>query len=258
MEQYYKILFYLENSNVDRVYPVDAFYQLDEKGNKQSVEYIGDSFLFPTNKESFNGIDYIEVLLESSEEYEFQDLSLNFSEYVEGYSPVVVFNPVADGTLPVNVPIRVIFKVRKSLTMSEASRNYTNIKSIELITPNNNDFKLYDICFRDNNAKYTLEQLNHFYEVGVNHITSRLHMSAVPLDLDIQKYKATAGYTWNSSWEFDARIMQDEQKNALSYGKWLLAQVDTAIDEYKEANGIADDDEMFVKHDIVTHVPLRY
>lgn len=75
--------------------------------------------------------------------------------------------------------------------------------------------------------------------------------------LDLQKYKATAGYTWNSTWEFDARIMQDEQKNALSYGKWLLAQVDKAIEDYKDAMGIADTDEMFVKHEIVTHIPLR-
>ena len=258
MEQYYKILNYLNDSNLDRIYPVDIFYQLDDDGNRVVTEYAGDSFLFQTNKESFNGVDYIEVLLESSQSYNVKDLSLQFSEYAEGYSPVATFSSDDDIELPIDTPIRVIFKVRKSLIMSEASRNYTNIKSVELITPNNADFKVYDICFRDNNAKYTLEQLNHFYEVGINHIISRLHLDEVPPALDIQKYKAAAGYLWNSDWEFDARIMQDEQKNALSYGKWLLAQVDNAVDDYKKTHGIPDDEELFVKSDIVTHIPLRF
>ena len=52
--------------------------------------------------------------------------------------------------------------------------------------------------------------------------------------------------------------MNDEQKNAKSYGKWLFAVVDDAIDLYKKANGIADDDEMLLLDDLVTFKWLRW
>ena len=52
--------------------------------------------------------------------------------------------------------------------------------------------------------------------------------------------------------------MNDEQKNAKSYGKWLFAVVDQAIDSYKVAHGIADDEVLFVKHKLVKTKPFRW
>ena len=260
MDVYYKILNFLKSENIDRIYPVEEyFYEINETGERIPKVFTGDSFLFTTNHQSFKGIDYVEVLLEADTDYLISDLSLNFSEYVQGYSPVAVYTPDnGDSRLTPDVPTRVVFTMRKSMNMSETTRNYTNINSIELITPDNSSFKIHDICFRDNNALFNIEQLTEFYSVGINHITSLLHVDSVPDELELQIYKASAGYAWMSVWEYEARVMQDEQKNALSYGKWLLKQVDNAIDDYKEKYGIADDDVLFVKHDIVTHVPLRY
>lgn len=259
MEEYYWILHFLKSESMDRMYPVeDYFYETDEEGNRTPIIYEGDSFLFTTNRNSFNGIDYIEVLLESNTEYCTEDLSLNLSQYPQGYDPLVVFTPDLKRLIPIDTPIRVVFTIRKSMTMSEASRNYTNIHSLELVTPNNQDFKIHEICFRQNNAQFALDQLDKFYEDGKYHITSQLHMDEVPEELINQSYKASAGYGWMSIWEYEARVMNDEQKNAMSYGKWLLAQVDKAIDAYKKAHGIADDEDKFVKDDIVTSVPLRF
>ena len=259
-KEYYKILHFLKVESVDRIYPVEEyFYEIDEEtGEEVPIIYEGDSFLFQTNRQQFSGLDYVEVLLESSVAHSTKDIHLNISEYLQGYDPVVILDADSEYALPVDTPKKVVFKIRKSQTMSETSRNLTNIKSIELTTPDNSDFKIHEICFRDNNAPFTLEQLDAFYENGKYYVLSRLHMDEVPPELEDHVYTATAGYCWMSVWEYEARVMNDEQKNAKSYGKWLFAVVDDAIESYKVANGIADDEEMFVMSELVTHRPLRW
>jgi len=259
-KEYYKILHFLKVESVDRIYPVEEyFYEIDEDtGEEVPVIYEGDSFLFETNRQQFSGLDYVEVLLESSTVFDVKDLHLNISEYSQGYDPVLVLDAEPHDDIVVDTPLRIVFKIRKSQTMSEASRNLTNIKSIELITPNNTDFKIHEICFRDNNAPFTLEQLDAFYEDGKYYVLSRLHMSEVPDELADHVYTASAGYGWMSVWEYESRVMKDTQKNAKNYGQWLFAVVDDAIDLYKKANGIADDEDLFVMDDLVTHRILRW
>lgn len=259
-KEYYKILHFLKVESVDRIYPVEEyFYEVDEEtGEETPIIYEGDSFLFETNRQQFSGLDYVEVLLECSELFDVDDIKLNISEYSQGYDPVMVLDAEPHDNIAVDTPLKLVFKIRKSQTMSEASRNLTNVKSIELVTPNNSNFKIHEICFRDNNAPFTLEQLDAFYEDGKYYVLSRLHMDEVPSALEDHVYTASAGYGWMSVWEYEARVMNDEQKNAKSYGKWLFAQVDDAIDLYKKANGIADDEEMFVMSDLVTFRFLRW
>ena len=258
--EYYKILHFLKVESVDRIYPVEEyFYAIDEEtGEEVPIIYEGDSFLFKTNRQQFSGLDYVEVLLESSEVFDPADIKLNISEYEEGYDPVMVLDAEPHDNITADTPIKLVFKIRKSQTMSEASRNLTNIKSIELVTPDNPKFKIHEICFRDNNAPFTLEQLDAFYEDGKYYVLSRLHMEKVPDALADHVYTASAGYGWMSVWEYEARVMNDEQKNAKSYGKWLFAVVDDAIDLYKKANGIADDEALFVISDLVTSRYIRW
>lgn len=259
-KEYYKILHFLKVESVDRIYPVEEyFYTIDtETGEEVPVIYERDSFLFETNRQQFSGLDYVEVLLESSELFSPTDIKLNISEYKQGYDPVMILDAEPHEGIKINTPVKLIFKIRKSQTMSEASRNLTNIKSIELITPNNNLFKIHEICFRDNNAPFTLEQLDAFYEDGKYYVLSRLHMDTVPPELADHVYTASAGYGWMSVWEYEARVMNDETKNAKSYGKWLFAIVDNAIDSYKIKNGIADDEEKFVISNLVTSRWIRW
>lgn len=259
-KEYYKILHFLEVETMDRFYPVEEyFYAIDEEtGEEYPIIYEGDSFLFKTNRNTFTGFDYVEVLLECSVECATTDLHLNLSQYLEGYDPIVVLDAEDDGVIAPNTPKKVIFKIRKSQTMSEASRNLTNIKSIELITPNNRDFKIHDVCFRDNNAMFSLEQLDSFYEDGKYYVLSRLHMKDVPDDLVDHVYTASAGYAWMSVWEYESRVMKDTQKNAKNYGQWLFAVVDEAIDLYKKANGILDDEILFVRPELVTYRGIRW
>ncbi|MBP5421653.1 MAG: hypothetical protein J6Y78_04325 [Paludibacteraceae bacterium] len=259
-KEYYKILHFLKVESVDRIYPVEEyFYRINEEtGEEEPIIYEGDSFLFETNRQQFSGLDYVEVLLESSQDFSTNDLKLNISEYKEGYDPVVILDAEPHDNTVADTPLRIVFKIRKSQTMSETSRNLTNIKSIELVTPNNVDFKIHEICFRDNNAPFTLEQLDAFYEDGKYYVLSRLHMEVVPPELEDHIYTASAGYGWMSVWEYEARVMNDEQKNAKSYGKWLFAVVDDAIDLYKKANGILDDDVKYVLTNLVTHRKVRW
>lgn len=259
-KEYYKILHFLKVETMDRYYPVEEyFYQINEEtGEEEPVIYESDSFLFKTNRQTFTGFDYVEVLLESSVAHDLKDIKLNLSEYVQGYDPIVVLDADGTGNLTADTPTKVVFTIKKSQTMSEASRNLTNINSIELVTPNNTDFKIYEICFRDDNAMFSLEQLDHFYEDGKYYVLSRLHMDTVPVELEDHIYTASAGYAWMSVWEYEARVMKDTQKKAENYGQWLFAQVDSAIELYKKANGIADDEEMFVMTELSTHRGLRW
>ena len=259
-KEYYKILHFLEVETMDRYYPVEEyFYEIDDVTGKEiPVVYENDSFLFETNRQTFTGFDYVEVLLESSVAYNTTDIKLNLSQYIQGYDPIIVLDVDDEYNLPVNTPKKLVFKIKKSRTMSEASRNLTNIRSIELITPNNTDFKIYDICFRDDNAMFSLEQLDSFYEDGKYYVLSRLHMTDVPEELQDHIYTASAGYGWLSVWEYEARVMTDENKNAKSYGRWLFAIVDEAIELYKKANGIADDDIIYVQTDLVKSKKLRW
>ena len=159
-KEYYKILHFLEVETMDRFYPIEEyFYQIDEEtGEETRIIYEEDSFLFLTNRQTFTGFDYVEVLLESSVEHSFSDLTLSISEYEQGYDPVVILDAEDEGTFEIGKPKKLVFRIRKSQTMSESSRNLTNIRSIELNTPNNSDFKIYDVCFRDDNAMFSLEQ----------------------------------------------------------------------------------------------------
>ncbi len=259
-KEYYKILHFLEVETMDRFYPVEEyFYSIDEETKEEiPIVYEGDSFLFETNRETFSGFDYAEILLESSVPHSISDIHLNLSQYKQGYDPIVVLDADEEGELPVNTPKKLLFRIKKSQTMSETSRNLTNIHSIELVTPNNSDFKIHDICFRDDNAMFSLEQLDSFYEDGKYYVLSRLHMDEVPSELADHVFTASAGYAWMSVWEYESRVMKDTQKNAKNYGQWLFATVDEAIELYKRANGIADDEEMFVMDELVTSRPLRW
>ena len=143
--EYYKILHFLKVESVDRIYPVEEyFYKIDEEtGEEVPVIYEGDSFLFETNRQQFSGLDYVEILLQSSEPFNTDDITLNISEYKEGYDPVMILDGEPHDNIIEDTPVKIVFKIRKSQTMSESSRNLTNIKSIELVTPNNSDFKIY-------------------------------------------------------------------------------------------------------------------
>ena len=59
MNEYYRIVHFLKDATVDRLYPCeDYFYEEDEEGKLSPITYTGDSFLFETNRQTFVGIDY--------------------------------------------------------------------------------------------------------------------------------------------------------------------------------------------------------
>ena len=74
--EYYKILHFLKVESVDRIYPVEEyFYAIDEEtGEEYPIIYEGDSFLFETNRQQFSGLDYVEILLQSSELFSADDI----------------------------------------------------------------------------------------------------------------------------------------------------------------------------------------
>ena len=118
-KEYYKILHFLEVETMDRFYPVeDYFYEEDEDtGERTPVTYQGDSFLFETNRQYFKGFDYAEILLESSTAYQFKDIKLNLSEYLQGYDPVVILDAENDGSLVPDTPTKLVGILTKSVVL---------------------------------------------------------------------------------------------------------------------------------------------
>lgn len=255
MKEYYRITHFLKDSTLDRIYPCEEYFY-DDDGNP--IAYTGDSFVFDTNRQTFTGIDYVEVLLETSIAYSTKDLKFCISEYDNAYAPEMVLTTDEEVTLTVDTPTKIVFPIRKTMTMSEASRDLTGVRSVELITPDNQSTTIHEFSFRNYNPKYTLEEIDSFHENGVYYVTSRLHMAEVPDELQDHVYTATAGYAWMSVWQHDARVMNDDQKNAMSYGKWLFYIVDLGIESYKVANNISDDDELFIEDKLVSSRPLGW
>lgn len=70
--------------------------------------------LWETNRETFSGIDYVTVLLESDKSFSTSTLRFELSEYLQGYSPVLVLNVEDPVTIPENTPTKVVFKLKKS------------------------------------------------------------------------------------------------------------------------------------------------
>ena len=64
--EYFKILHFLEVETMDRYYPVEEYFceQDEETGEEIPVIYEGDSILFETNRETFSGFAYVELILE--------------------------------------------------------------------------------------------------------------------------------------------------------------------------------------------------
>ena len=63
------------------------------------------------------------MLLQSSSVFDVKDIKLNISEYKEGYDPVMILDAEPHDGIEVDKPVKLVFKIRKSQTMSEASRN---------------------------------------------------------------------------------------------------------------------------------------
>lgn len=261
MEEYYKVLHFLKYDDVDRLYPCEEYFiDYDTDGNEINVPYNDDNLIFQPNKDTFSGVDYIEVLLESSEKFNYGELKFSFSEFVKGYAPVMELDCVNEGAVQPNTVVKAVFHINPiDNSMSIPSRNLTGVRSLVLTTPNDSLFTIHDIIFRKDNATYTLELLDRFIENGKYYITSRLHTDykTLPEELEDHVYTAAAGYAWSSVWEYEARIMNDEQKNAKSYGKWLFAEVDDAIANWKETMQI-DEDVVYVQDTLTSSLPLRW
>ena len=259
MEQYNLVMKFLKGSGIDRYFPCqDYFYELDE----ETGEYIPKTFseerlLLNTNREDFEFTDYVNVVVETTEDCSAGEWKFNFSEYDDGISPIVSIT--ADSKdLTGGVKDVVRFTLQPLQQMADPSRNLTGIKSVEVVGSPEGTI-LHDIILKNDDAQYTMDEIDTFIETGKYYILSRLGLrfEEVPDELEEHIYTAAAGYIWLDTWEYEARVMNDEQKNAMSYGKWLLANVNTAVDEYKKAKNI-DDSSTFVQEQIVTSLPLRW
>lgn len=250
MKEYYSILHYLKEATVDAQYPCQSYF-------KDGV-YDKPELLFETNHKSFDGIESVEVLLKADADFNSSDLTFSFSEYVDGYVPILTLT-ADDELCEAGLEHKIVFELTKKQQMATIDRILTNIKSVGLHHELENiNFEIYDIVFKTESPKYTLEELEECLKDGVYYVASTLQMKEedIPEELIKFKYTAAAGYAWMGAWEFDARIMNDEQKNAMSYGKWLFSRVDNAIDNYKKANDLVD--ESVIADNIIGHSILKW
>lgn len=266
MEEYYKVTKYLDYAKIDRHSPCQDYFvewTVDEDTGEvieTKKQFVGNDLLFKTNRESYKGISSVEILIEADTPFSSTDLSFEFSEYDEGYVPVLTLKAKDDVNIPADTISKVIFNLDDSRRMVETSHFLTAIQTVRiahelpLVT-----FTVLDIIFKTQEKLYTLEEIEDEIIEGEKYVISKLQLkqiTKVPESIDYLTYKSAAAWTWLGLWEFEGRKMNDEQKNAKSYGVRLLAEVDEAIERYKEANDLNNDED--VKSDIATNTVLEW
>ncbi|WP_409200638.1 hypothetical protein [Methanobrevibacter sp. DSM 116169] len=242
MKEYYQILMYLDVYRVDRHYPCqDYFRELsDDEINPDYL--ISDDLLFKTNYRDYKGINSVEVVLSADAPFSSNDLQFCFSEYLEGYVPVMVLDAYNDDSFNADTIVKVVFKVAdKDYQMADSTRVLTNIQTVQLKHDIQNIvFDVKDIIFKTHEPKHSLEALEENIEKGIDHVLRKLqsNIKKVPEELSHLPYKSGAGYRWLQIWDLEGYKHNDDQKNAKSYGVRLLTEVDEAIQLYKETNDL--------------------
>ena len=266
MEEFYKVLKYLDYAKVDRHLPCqDYFYEwiVDEETGEvteNKKEFIGNDLLFETNRESYKGINSVEILIKADTPFISTDLTFEFSEYIEGYVPVLTLPATKEINVPSDEITKIVFELEEIRTMREPSYFLTALQTVRI---NHNlpdvEFTVMDIVFKTAEKLYSLEDIADEILEGEKYVISKLQLKniiKVPESIDYLTYKSAAAWTWLGLWEFEGRKMNDEQKNAKSYGVRLLTEVDEAIERYKDANDLNKEDD--VKQEIATNTILEW
>lgn len=227
MSDLYKVLKWIPRSKVDRQEPCIIS---DEVVN-------GDSVVYPTIYEEFNGIDEVQVFINfNGSDVDISNLVLHFSPLINGNLSLLQAN--CEGTeLDTNNDTMISFKLDDNVTFTDQTRIITGIKSLKISFGTEvTNVNISKIIMRCQNYTYNLSDIENFLITGENHVLGQLGRYArnhkVPKALQQYVYMASGAYAWLSRWEYEAKPMKESKAEADNYSTRLLNQVNAAIAEY--------------------------
>lgn len=227
MTDFYKVLKWIPRSKVDRQEPCLVSDDLIS----------GDSVVYPTIYEEFNGIDEVQVFTNfNGFDVDVSNLVLDFSPLVNGNLSLLQVN-CEDETIDKDNDTIITFKLDDNVSFTDQTRIITGVKSIKLnFGTEVTGVKISKILMRSQNYTYTLSDIENFLITGENHVLGKLGRYArnhkVPKKLQQYVYMASGAYAWLSRWEYEAKPMKESKAEADNYSTRLLNQVNAAIAEY--------------------------
>ena len=212
MADIYKVMEYLNWSNLDREMPVEI------SGDGLVVD--NSNMVVPTIWEDFNKIHVVEIYFKN-------ELPIN---------PQIVFSSFEDGSGEIlkvdsfkTKENRIIFMISDDSRAFEMSRLLTGIKSLKL--KNMENTIITRILFKTADYNLTIRNVETQLDNAQSYILDNLGSCSnkeVPVSLKGHIYKLAAAYCWQILWENEAQGMEIDK----NYASRLMEQVDTAIVSY--------------------------
>ena len=224
MSDFYKVLKWIPRSKVDRQEPVED----------KEVSITGESVVFPTIYEEFNGIDEVLVFINfGGVHIDGTGILLDFSPYVNGNLSLLQSNCI-DTEIDYDADTIITFKLDDNISFTDPTRTITGVKSLRLSFGSDaTGVTVQKILMKSQNYTYTLSDIENFLITGENHVLGKLRYThSVPNELKQYIYMAAGAYAWLSRWEYEAKPMKEAKAEADNYATRLLNQVDDAIAEY--------------------------
>lgn len=232
MKDYYKVLKYLYNSNVDRQTPVEF---------NESFIVKGDFVVLPTIHKDFNSIDNVQLFLNChGVNVDVTSLELGFSPLINGNAKLLSVKCINTEIDP-SVDTMLQFNIDENYTATDLSRLLTGIESITLkFGEDATGVEIQNIFMRSIDYTYTIADLQVALENGEAYVLRRLNdlrqerkgYKKIPKLLKQYIYMAGGAYAWLTRWEYEAKPMKEPKSESNNYADRLLTQVDDAITKY--------------------------
>ena len=229
MEDCYRVMHYLPYSKLDRQMPIEL----------QNDVLVEDKETFSTIHKDFEGVDFIQIFVNSPTTVDLSDCKLSFSPMGYGNLSVLELTPTVT-TLEADTDTVLIFEMDNNRHAYDVTKELTGIASITLDWGTTATINVMDIVFRTLDYTYTLTNIMKSITDGENYVLRKLndlnnesrHIPEIPDVLQDYVYMAAGAFAWLTKWEYESKPMKEPQSESNNYADRLLNQVKSALEEY--------------------------
>ena len=229
MEDCYKVMHYLPYSKLDRQMPIELPTEV----------FVEDKQTFTTIHKDFEGVDFIQIYVNSPSSVDLSNCKLSFSPMDYGDLSVLDLEPNITA-LDADKDTVLVFEIDNNRHAYDVTKELTGIQSITLDWGTTANIKIMDIVFRTLDYTYTLTNIRQSLTDGENYVLRKLNdlnnelklIKEIPKELQDYVYMAAGAYAWLTKWEYESKPMKEPQSESNNYADRLLNQVKLALEEY--------------------------
>ena len=229
MEDCYRVMHYLPYSKLDRQMPLPIHKPVTVETKKK----------FFTIHKDFEGVDFIQIYVNSPTPVDLSNCKLRFSPMRHGTLSVLDLKPTVE-TLEADTDTILVFEVDNNRHAYDVTKELTGIKSVTLDLGTDATIDVMNVVFRTLDYTYTLTNIARSVTDGENYVLRKLNdmcnetrqIKEIPDVLHDYIYMAAGAYAWLTKWEYESKPMKEPQSESNNYADRLLGQVRTALEEY--------------------------